>query len=259
MKKYTWGLVLSGGGVRGAAHAGVIKALEEHGIVPEAVAGASIGAIVGSMYAGGYSWSDILDLFEQNPVMFKWSLIGHPKPGFIDTDQFIRLFERYFPDDRFEMLKKPLYISATDIENGRSRIFSSGPLIRPILASAAYPIVFTPVQIDGVLYADGGIMNNFPAEPLMDRCEHLVGVYVNPVPLQKMAAKSLKSGLAVAERAYHLSMAKDVAHKLDQCTIQISPEPLAEYDTFDLMKASEIFEVGYKAGKKALKNYSKQN
>lgn len=259
MKKYKWGMVLSGGGIRGAAHAGVIKALEEHGIVPEAIAGASAGAIAGSLYAGGYTWSEILDLFEQNPVMFKWSLIGHLKPGFIDTDQFMGLFRRYFPDDRFEALKTPLYITATDIENGRSRIFSSGPLIRPVLASMAYPIVFTPVLIEGVLYSDGGIMNNFPVEPLLDQCERLIGVYVNPVPLQKQNPETLKSGLAVAERAYHLSMAKDVARKFDDCAVRISPEPLAKYDTFNLLKASEIFEVGYKAAKTALKDYLKKH
>ena len=254
MKKYKWGLVLSGGGMRGAAHAGVIKALEEHGIAPDVVAGTSAGAIAGSLYAGGHSWSAVLDLFE-NPTMFKWPLIGHWKPGFIDSDQFFDVFKQYFPDDRFEALKKPLYITATDIENGRSRIFSSGPLIRPILASAAYPMVFTPVRIEGVLYADGGIMNNFPVEPLLEQCERLIGVYVNPTPLRKQNSKTLKSGLAVAERAFHLSVARDVARKFDYCAITICPEPLAEYGTFDLLKATEIFEVGYKAGKKALKHF----
>lgn len=76
MQQNEWGLVLSGGGIRGAAHAGVIRALEEHGIEPEVVAGASAGAIAGSLYAGGYSWSETLDLFD-NPILFKWSLIGH--------------------------------------------------------------------------------------------------------------------------------------------------------------------------------------
>ncbi len=254
MKKYKWGLVLSGGGMRGAAHAGVIKALEEHGIEPGVVAGASAGAIAGSLYAGGHSWATVLELFE-NPAMFKWSLIGHRKAGFIDSDQFVPVFTRYFPEDSFEALKKPLYITATDIENGRSRIFSSGQLIRPILASAAYPLVFTPVKIEGTLYADGGIMNNFPVEPLLDQCEQLIGVYVNPVLLRKMPAKAFDSGLDIAERAYQLSVARDVAHKFSHCAITICPEPLAEYGTFDLLKADEIFDIGYKAGKKALKQY----
>lgn len=254
MKKYQWGLVLSGGGMRGAAHAGVIKALEEHGIEPDVVAGTSAGAIVGGLYAGGHTWEEMLDLFE-NPNLFKWSLIGHRKPGFIDSDQFLTLFKRYFPTDRFEALEKPLYVTATDIENGRSRIFSSGQLIRPILASAAYPVVFTPVKIDGVLYADGGIMNNFPIEPLLDQCERLIGVYVNPGPLRKLTPKNLQSGLALAERAFQLSIARDVARKFDHCAITICPEPLAEYGTFDLLKAGEIFEAGYNAGKKALKQF----
>lgn len=254
MKKYKWGLVLSGGGMRGAAHAGVIKALEEHGIVPDAIAGASAGAIAGSLYAGGYSWTEVLDLFE-NPAMFKWSFIGHRKPGFIDSDQFFEVFKRFFPDDRFESLKKPLYVTATDIEHGQSRIFSSGQLIKPILASAAYPVVFTPVRIEGVLYADGGIMNNFPVEPLLEQCERLIGVYVNPAPLRKYDSKTLKSGIAIAERAYQLSIARDVAHKFDHCAITICPEPLADYGTFDMTRAAEIFDIGYKAGKAALKGF----
>lgn len=254
MKKYKWGLVLSGGGMRGAAHAGVIKALEEHGIEPEAIAGASAGAIAGSLYAGGHSWSTVLELFD-NPALFKWSLLGHRKPGFIDSDQFFPVFQSYFPEDRFEALHKKLYITATDIEHGESRVFSSGPLIRPILASAAYPVVFTPVEIEGVLYADGGIMNNFPVEPLLDQCEQLIGVYVNPAPLRKLPAKALKSGLDVAERAYQLSIARDISQKFKHCAITISPEHLTDYGTFDLLKAEEIFDIGYKAGKKALKAF----
>lgn len=254
MEKYEWGLVLSGGGIRGAAHAGVIRALEEKGIVPEVVAGASAGAIAGSLYAGGYSWSEMLDLFD-NPILFKWSLIGHRKPGFIDSDQFYPVFKRYFPHDNFESLQKKLYIVATDIQNGRSETFSSGELIRPILASAAYPMVFTPVRIKGTLYADGGIMNNFPVEPLLGHCERLIGIYVNPTPLRKYGVKELQSGLAIAERAYSLSIARDVANKLKLCDITISPEPLGRYSTFDIMKASEIFDIGYQAGKEALKKF----
>lgn len=254
MQQYEWGLVLSGGGIRGAAHAGVIRALEEHGIEPEVVAGASAGAIAGSLYAGGYSWSETLDLFD-NPILFKWSLIGHRKPGFIDSDRFYPVLKRYFPDDSFEALPKKLYIVSTDIQNGRSETFSSGELIRPILASAAYPMVFTPVRIKGALYADGGIMNNFPVEPLLGQCKRLIGVYVNPTPLRKHSVRELQSGLAVAERAYSLSIARDVANKLKLCDITISPEPLGKYSTFDIMKADEIFDIGYDAGKAAMKKF----
>ncbi|EPR72379.1 UPF0028 protein YchK [Winogradskyella psychrotolerans RS-3] len=159
------GLVLSGGGARGAAHIGVIKALEEHGIFPTHIAGTSSGAIVGALYAAGVPWSEILTFFKTIPL-FHTKRYARNKPGFLNSDNFYEDLKTYFPKDNFNDLKKPLFIPAANIIDGTSKMFSKGQLIKPIIASVSFPGVFTPTEINGQFYVDGGTLNNFPVEPL---------------------------------------------------------------------------------------------
>lgn len=236
------GIVLSGGGVRGIAHIGVLQALEEYNIRPDIVAGSSAGAIIGALYAGGCSTTQMLEFWEKtNPFQLSFFALG--KPGFIDTDKIVSIFEAYFPDDAFEALPRQLFVTATDIANARLKIFNSGPLIRPVLASAAFPGVFSPILIDDVLYADGGIANNFPVEPLLGKCEVVLGVYVNPV--QPIDPLNLNSTLEVTQRAFSLSLHFDSIVKFDSCDWVIAPEKLSNFGTFEVGRAEEIFEIGY--------------
>jgi NTE family protein len=109
------------------------------------------------------------------------SNVAITKPGIIDTDKVRADFEEYFPDDSFEALGARLRVVATDLMSGGPVEFDSGPLISPVLASSSYPMMFSPVEIDGRLYADGGIVNNFPVELLEGRCGVLLGVHVSEV------------------------------------------------------------------------------
>lgn len=248
------GLVLSGGGVRGAAHIGVMQVLEEEGIDITHVAGASAGSIVGALYAAGHPPQDILEFYKKAAI-FKISNYALFKPGIIDTDKLISVFNKYIEEDTYESLKRTLFIIATDLEQGRSKIFDSGPLIKTILASSAFPMVFAPVTIDDVLYADGGIINNFPVEPLEELCDHLIGVYVNPVnPIKK---ESLDSALSVLERSYQLSINASSVKKFDKLDVMICPEALSEFDTFNTEPIDEIYEIGYEAAKKCIPDFKK--
>jgi NTE family protein len=188
MNDIKYGLVLSGGGVGGIAHIGVIKALEEHGIRPSIISGASAGAIVGAFYAAGYSTNEILEFF-QTTSLFSIKNYAVRKAGFVDTNKFYNIFKQYFPEDSFEALKKKLYISTTNIISGKTKFFHEGLLIHPLLASAAVPGVFSPMIIENELYADGGITNNFPTEPLMTDCDKIIGVQVHP--LKKIKVEDL--------------------------------------------------------------------
>lgn len=161
----TTGLVLSGGGMRGAAHIGAIKALEEHGIVPTHIAGTSAGAVVGALYAYGHSCEDMLTFLKGINILDikKYAL---NKPGLIDAEKFYPGFKTYLKHDDFGFLKKQLTITATNILNGKLEVFRTGELIRPILASAAIPGIFAPVKINDSYYVDGGTLNNFPVLPI---------------------------------------------------------------------------------------------
>lgn len=244
------GLVLSGGGVRGIAHLGVIKALEEHNIRVKLISGASAGAIVGSFYAAGHSWEHILEFFKTTPL-FSWQNYTYSKPGILDTDKFQKAFAAYLPDDDFQGLECKLFISTTDICTGKNQIFSEGKLIRKVLASAAFPIVLSPIQIDGVFYADGGITNNFPIEPLRQEADFIIGSYVNPLP--KIEAQELTSSMDVMERAFKIGMATLSEKKFSECDVLVAPLELTDIGTFSLNRMDEVFEIGYTAACEALK------
>ncbi|TYB79475.1 patatin-like phospholipase family protein [Bizionia myxarmorum] len=243
------GLALSGGGARGAAHIGAIKALEEHGIFPTHIAGTSAGAIVGALYAADVSWSEILNFFKTISI-FETNRYARNKPGFINSVKFYDDLKAYFPDDNFDALKKPLFITAANIIDGNSKIFSKGQLIKPIIASASFPGVFTPTEINGKFYVDGGTLNNFPVEPLKEKCDKIIGIYVNP--LKKIGIKDLKHSYSVVERAYKIKVAAESMSKFPECDMVISPQELVNYGTFGMNSIDAIFQLGYTSTKSAL-------
>lgn len=246
----TLGLALSGGGVRGVAHVGVIRALDEEGISPTHISGSSAGAIVGGLYANGVSWKKILHFLKTIPIFSTRRLAGK-KPGFIDSEKFLDEFREYLPHDSFEQLQKKLFVTATDVINGELKIFNSGELIRPIIASASFPGVFSPIRLNDSLFIDGGVVNNFPVEPLIESCDKIIGVFVNP--LKKIEASELKHSYNVLDRAYSI---RDVAYseaKFNRCDLLIYPQELSEFSAFNMKRMDTIFEIGYQEAKRILK------
>lgn len=243
------GLVLSGGGMRGAAHIGVIKALEEYGLYATHIAGTSAGAIVGALYAYGYNWEAILKFFKDIQILdIKKYALG--KPGFIDAEKFYPNFKNYIKEDNFNVLKKSLTITATDILKGHLTTFSEGELIKPILASAAFPGIFAPVKIKDAYYVDGGALNNFPVNVLKSKSAIIIGSYVNGY--NAITIKDLKHSYNVVERAFKLKTVKEDYEKFNTCDLIISPKELSKYGTFDTNHIDDIFNIGYNAVKKAL-------
>ena len=243
------GLVLSGGGVRGAAHIGAIKALEEHEIYPTHIAGTSAGAIVGALYAYGYNWEDILKFFKSIQILDikKYAL---NKPGFIDTEKFYPDFNKYIKNDDFSFLKKEFSLTATNILNGNLEIFDKGELIKPILASAAIPGIFAPIKIRDSYYIDGGSLNNFPVGLLKSTCDIIIGIYVNGFDIIKI--NDLKHSHNVVERAFKLKSVKEDQQKFIDCDLVVSSKELSKYGTFDKKHLDQIFKIGYDATINAL-------
>ena len=246
------GLVLSGGGFRGIAHVGVIRALEEFGIIPSHIAGTSSGAIVGALYAAGLSYAEIMKFLKKVNI-FSIYKYARNKPGFVDSEKFYEEFSKVFPRDNFNSLKIPLIVTATDILEGTLKTFNKGQLIRPILASAAFPGVFTPVKIGNSHYIDGGTLNNFPVDLIRHECETLLGVYVNP--FRKVSIDELKHSYNVLERAYQIRSANNSVSKFSDCDILITPHRLHKYGTFSLKDMDTIFELGYEGALETLKNH----
>ncbi len=117
-----FGLALSGGGHKGIAHAGVLQFLNEQEIFPEIISGTSAGSIVGGLYANGMKPKSILTFFK-SVSLFSWTHLSFKKAGFLDADQFARYLDKEFGDKTIKDLDVELYISATEIERGKLKIF----------------------------------------------------------------------------------------------------------------------------------------
>lgn len=249
-RKEKLGLVLSGGGIRGVAHIGVIKALLENGIEPQVVSGSSAGSVVGALYCQGYTPDQMLEFFKITPL-FHLNKFAFSKPGFIDTDKFYADFKKYFPHNDFNGLKKKLFVTTVDLCEGLIKVFDKGELIKPLLASSAFPGLFSPVEIDEVLYADGGILDNFPTAPLIDNCETLIGVYASP--LNRISPKGLKHSINVLERAIRINYSKRSRAKFRHCGLLINPAKLVKYNLLDIGKIEEIYQIGYESALETIK------
>jgi NTE family protein len=250
------GLVLSGGGSKGIAHAGALQFLEEQNIVPSQLSGSSAGAIVAALYASGLSPKDILSFFK-SIYFFHWKHFTFSKAGFIDPESFKNYFSGIFQDTLLGDLKIPIHITATNMVKGNLTVFDAKTkTIDAILASSAFPGVISPYEINGEWYSDGGILNHFPTELLRDKCDFLIGVYVSP--MQKIDAKDLSSIKSVTSRAFDLLTANSSLIKFDHCQWVIEPEELSAYSTFETSKSKmdAIFKIGYDAAKKS---YQKLN
>ncbi len=236
------GLVLSGGGVRGMAHIGLIQAMNEFGLSANVVGGSSVGALVGALYANGNSVVEMMAFFKETPL-FRYNFLTIVKPGFIDTDRYFDVFKAYFPEDTFEALQKELHVVATNLQKGDLEYFSEGELIRPLLASAALPPVFSPVEMDGQLYADGGIMNNFPLEPVMGKADFIIGSNVSVVG--ELNKNALKNSLQLTGRVTGLMIYAINRSKLEACDLLMEFKELENIGVLDRKGLEKAYLVGY--------------
>lgn len=250
-KKFKTGLVLSGGGTRGFAHLGVLKALEEYKIKPDIIAGVSAGSIAGALYADGNNPEETLKLLASHKLL-DYLEFSIPKTGLLQMGGFEKTLKEILKAKTFEDLTIPLMVFAVNMNTAEYVCFEKGDLVSAVKASSSIPVVFPPVKIGGNQFLDGGIINNFPVEPLLDVCEMIVGVNVNPIgPIKNLG--SLKK---IAERTFHITLRHQASSKEDKCDIYIEPESLEQFGLLDVSKAKEIFDVGYKKGVEVLKKHA---
>ena len=204
------GLVLSGGGAKGMAHIGALKVIEEAGIQIDYIGGTSMGAIVGGLYASGYSAFELDSLFRNTnfqeiiqdnfprgsksfyekadseryalTLPFNDFKIAFPKgisSGQNIYDELVRLMYHVRDINDFNKLPIPFFCMATDVENGTEILLNSGYLPEAVLASGAFPSLFEPAEVDGMILIDGGVLNNYPVEEVRDMgAEVIIGVDV---------------------------------------------------------------------------------
>lgn len=239
-KKKKLGIVLSGGGARGIAHVGVLKALEEHGIFPDVVAGSSMGAIVGALYTAGKTHQEMMDLIGQ-VRSYKIIRVGLPLSGLTDLTYLKNMVKQNIPADTFESLQKPLYVCVSNLNSGRYEFFNCGKLSSAIIASAAIPLIFKPVKINNQSYVDGGVLNNLPVEAIRDLCDVVIGVNVNPNTIENKVSTMWNIG----ERVFDMHLAENVKSRLKQCDVVIEVPNALDYGLFDFKMGHLMVDFGY--------------
>ena len=235
------GIVLSGGGARGIGHVGVLKALEEHGINPHFVSGASMGSVVGAFYASGKKPEEMMELFRHIKLLKVFHLKA-PRLGFSEMTFLRRVLEKTLGKIRFEDLEKPFSLSVSNLQSGESEIIDSGDLIEAIVASSSIPLIFKPVIINGIPYVDGGLVNNLPIEPLEGKAKKIIGVSVVPHGYMDEPFDSFSE---IATRCFALYNFQNVKPRLARCNVVIEPTNKQKFHIFDFKNAEKIYQNGY--------------
>ncbi len=248
LKKHNIGYALSGGGAKGFAHLGAIKALEERNLKPDIIAGTSAGALAGVFYADGYSPDEVVDMFKD--TKFKQFVeFTLPTSGLFRPTGLHSFIKKNLRAKTFEQLQIPFIAVATDWEKGTFVEFSKGNnLVDAVVASCCVPLIFSPVEIDGRYYVDGGVLKNLPASVIKNKCNVLFGVNVIMVqpPEEKNNLKYF------AERTFTMMATSNTLADKKLCNVLIETDGLDKYWMFDLSHTDEIVETGYQETMKKL-------
>ena len=249
MSKKRIGLALSGGGARGISHLGVLQALDEAKIKIHEMSGTSAGAIIGALYCSGHKPEEILKLL----ISTSFFRILRPSltiSGLLSMDKIGEHLKKYITEDRFESLDRPFTAAAIDVGSGKIEYFNEGPLIKPVLASSCIPVIFKPVEIGNNRYIDGGVLANLPVKPLRKRCDIIIGSNCNVVD-DKFKGANMK---VLLERAMLLATIGNVRRSKRYCDVVIEPDELKKIGGFEINRAGEMFEAGYRTAQIEIRN-----
>lgn len=243
-KKKKLGLALGSGGAKGMAHVGVIRAFDEENISFDVVAGASIGSVVGGMYAAGYSSSAMVAYLSQSEIFTAQTLVKLTLAGKTVED----VFSEMIGGATFDELAIPYAAVAADVKSGEQVVITQGSVARAMRASSAIPPVLKAVESDGRLLVDGAYVNSVPADVAKSLgADFVVGVNLSAeLPTNELIKPALdarypENSIAVCDRAKAGRMFSDILLEPD----------LREYSsaTVAKQKLEEMYEAGYEAAK----------
>ena len=280
-------LVLSGGGARGFAHIGVLKAFEEYQIPIDLIVGTSIGSIVGGFYAAGFSaeeirrivqeidWNSIFvdqayrnQLFwaqkhipRRHILQFRFDGLLPAIPASISQGQ--KIFQTFYNHllganfqaaDNFDRLRVPFRAVATDLVSGEKVVLGKGDLAEAINASMAFPLLFAPVEIDGKWLVDGGITDNLPVDVAIQQGADMVIAVDATSDLRRR--EEIGAPWEIADQVTSIMMKNPTEESRLQADLLIQPA-LEAYKGGDFRMADELIAIGYRSGREiadSLKN-----
>ncbi|WP_264553119.1 patatin-like phospholipase family protein [Flavobacterium sp. N2038] len=275
IKRPKIGLVLSGGGAKGFAHIGVLKVLEEAGIKIDYIGGTSMGSVIGGLYASGYNASQIDSIFKKtnfdelindyiprssknfygkrNDELYAITLpfsnfkIGIPEAlskGMYNYNLLSSLTRNVRHVRDFNKLPTPFLCIGTNIETGEEVLLNKGNLVQAMMASAAFPSLFTPVEIDGNLLVDGGVVNNYPIKEVRNLgADIIIGVDVQDDLLKR---KNLKNATRILVQITNLQSIEKMKSKVKDTDIYIKPD-IRDFGVISFDRGEEIIRKGEEA------------
>lgn len=262
-------VVFGGGGMKGLAHLGAWKAIHEAGLEVDEVVGTSIGALVGACVTGGLRWSELAPHAlavrkAEIAAVNRWALLvnGIRQPSILRGDRFRGFVRELLPVERFEELALPLSMNAVDLETGRAHWFGAGgrsevPLADAVYASCALPVFYSPAEIDGRYYVDGGVADALPIAHAAGRgADVIIAVDVAAGEMNDAAETVAKGMVAVHHRVFDIMVHRRRRVALDAWDgraelVYVRPE-LDGYSTFDFANMKTFLEEGYRATRRAL-------
>jgi NTE family protein len=242
------GLALGGGFARGIAHVGVLNVLEQEGITVSAVAGTSVGALIGAAYCSGVSIAELEDI--AHSVRFttfaRWTL---SRCGFASNDRMSSFLNSVLKVKSFEELRIPLGVTATDFNTGEGVVFQSGSIIDPVRASCAYPCMFLPVQIGSRYFIDGMLSHPVPTRPLRTMgAERVLAVHLKGTWNSGGAPRHLFDVMGQS-----FAIAQDAMSSLWKNAADLIIEPdVAGFAYDDFKRADQLIHAGEAATRRAL-------
>ncbi len=261
-------VVFGGGGVKGMAHAGAWRAIEEAGLEAEELVGSSIGGLIAVCLAGGLGWPRLYELAHalKKPdivAVNRWALLlnGIRQPSVFQAEPLRNYIGRVLPVERFDQLGLPVSLNAVDLETGNTAWFGAAgrmdvPLIDAVYATCALPLFYPPAALDGAFYVDGGVNDGLPVELAAARGATLI------VAIDVGAGEVRDSGDTVANGlvAIHHRVAEIMSFARKRARLQNWTGPrliyvrprLDEYSTFDFGRTEHFLEEGYRATREAL-------
>ena len=272
------GLTLSGGGAKGLAHIGILKAIDSAGLSIDYITGTSMGSIIGSLYAAGYSadtilyiarrmhWDQILSnqgsmrniIMEEKDEYGKYDLelpwvnnFFRISTGVLEGQElWLKFSELLFPVYKiknFDSLVIPFKCVATDISTGQAVVLDSGEIVSAVRASMAIPSVFTAVEYNGHLLVDGGIVRNFPVKDVREMgAQYIIG---SNVTSNLLPANKVNNAIQVLLQVAFFREAEDTKLEVPLCNIYVKT-PLEKYSMATFSNADEIIEAGLEEGRK---------
>jgi len=242
------GLALGGGAVLGAAHVGVLRALNEHNIQINFITGTSIGAFVAALFAFGKTWKEI----ESIALELKWmdiTSITLSKYDLLSNEKLGELLIKHIGNRNIEDAEIPLAFIATDISSGEKVVLDTGNIAIAVMASACIPGIFKPIEINGKMLVDGGIAENIPVKTIREMgAKFIIGVDLNA----KHTYQKPNNILDVIMNSFHFLIQKTDKFQTKKADLLFQPD-LSKFNGSDTKYVQELMEKGYEEANEGLR------